>query len=467
MSTSIARRALAVWVSAVWVGAAAAQAPAARPASPAPATASPAVATVPGAQPAQALSLEQAHRMALENHPVLSAARYRALAAGQVVVETRAGLLPQVNLYGDAVDAGAANSRILAGGLNNPSVLNRVAGGVLMSQLLTDFGHTTNLTASSKFAAAAAIQDLSATREQVLLQVDQSYFGALQAQAVLNVASQTFDTRQLLLDQVSVLAQNKLKSELDVSFARVGLEESRLLLQRARNGVDNAFAALSAALGLKRTTEFRLEETRAQSEGGDNDVAALVERALSERPDLGSLRDERDAAQRLAQAQRDARLPAIAAIGAAGGSLSHDARLPGDYLAGGIQVSVPVFAGGLYRAREREAELRARSVAELLRNAEDDVARDVRVAWSNLSNARERLRTTDQLVVQANQAYELAQTRYSVGSSSIVELSQAQLAATAAQIENANARYDVLIEQAVLNYELGGIAAASGIAEPP
>ena len=422
--------------------------------------------TPPAQQPAaNALTLAQAHQMALENHPALSAARYRSLAADQAVIEARSGLFPQVNLVGDAVDAGAANTRILAGGLNNPSVLNRVAGGVLMSQLLTDFGHTTNLTASSKFAAAAASQDLSATREQVLLRVDEAYFGALQAQAVLQVANETFTTRQLLLDQVSLLAQNKLKSELDVSFARVGLEEGRLLVQRAQSGLDNAAAVLSSALGLHRVTIFRLEEQREPEAGGAGDIAALTERALAERPDLASLRDERDSADRLARAQRDARLPTVAAIGAAGGSLSHDPRLPGDYLAGGIQVSVPLFAGGLYRAREREAELRARSVGELLRSAEDDVARDVRIAWANLTTARERLRTTQQLVAQANQAFDLAQARYRVGSSSIVELSQAQLAATSAQIENANARYDVLIQQSLLRYELGGLMASAASTE--
>ena len=116
---------------------------------------------------------------------------------------------------------------------------------------------------------------------------------------------------------------------------------------------------------------------------------------------------------------------------------------------------MPLFAGGLYQARQREAELRAKAAAESLRTAEDNVSRDVRIAWLNLNNARERLRTTGQLRRYAGTAYELADARYKAGSSSIVELSQAQLALTSAQIDETTARYEVLMRASDLNYQIG------------
>jgi outer membrane protein TolC len=130
-----------------------------------------------------------------------------------------------------------------------------VAGGLAAHRLLFDFGRTFHLTASSKLQALAENQNANATRAQVLLQVNTGYFGALGAQAVLRVAQQTVDTRQLLLDQVTLLASNKLKSELDVSFARVAVEASRLLLQQAQNNnADDAMTSLSTALGHGRVT---------------------------------------------------------------------------------------------------------------------------------------------------------------------------------------------------------------------
>ena len=182
-----------------------------------------------------------------------------------------------------------------------------------------------------------------------------------------NVARQTLNTRQLLVDRVTVLAQNKLKSDLDVSFAQVALEDAHLLVLRADNDAESALAALSTALGYRDQHRFMLaDETDGAAAGSRGRLAALMEQALHDRPELAGLRDERDAALHLARSQRDARLPTISAVVAAGNAPCHDARLPDNYSAGGLQVSVPLFAGGLYQARQREAELRAKAAAETL-----------------------------------------------------------------------------------------------------
>jgi outer membrane protein len=404
------------------------------------------------------LTLAEAKKLALQNHPQIAAANYLALAAQEAVVESRSGFFPSVNAYGNAVGANDEGTRIMAGGLNNPSVFNRVAGGLEINQLLFDFGRTANLTASSEYQAKAEAQNLTLTREQVLLQVDTTYFRTLEAQAVLRVAQQTFDTRQLLLDQVTALATNKLRSELDVSFAQVESQQAGLLVERSQNDADAAIAALSTALGYREFHEFQPVEAgdaELPTNGTTNDVSDLIQTALSHRPELLSLRDERDSALRFARAERDSRLPKVAAVGVAGGAPVHDSHLPDDYAAGGVQLSLPLFAGGLYTARQHEAELKAQSENELLRSAEDNVIRDVRIAWLNFNNALQELQTTEQLVRNAAEAYDLAQARYKTGISSIVELSEAQLNLTSAQIANTGARYNVFIQQANLNYQTG------------
>ena len=418
------------------------------------ALATPGIAQTNSTTPA-VLTLADAEKLALQNHPQIAAANYRALAAQEVVTETCAGFFPTINAYGNAVGAESEDARIMAGGINNPSIYDRVAGGLAANLLIFDFGRTANLTASSKFQAQAENQNASATREQVLLQVNTGYFNALAAQVVLRVAQQTVDTRQLLLDQVTLLASNKLKSALDVSFARVAVQESKLLQQKAQNDADDAMTSLSTALGYRDPRPFQLAEAPPAALTGTNDVSQLVEIALAERPELLSLRNERDAAQQFAKAQRDARLPVISAVGMIGDSPSHDTHLPDNYEVGGIQLSLPLFAGGLYMARQHEAELKAQSDGELSRALEDNIVRDVHIAWLNVNTAMEQLRTTEQLVRNAAEASDLAQARYQIGSSSIVELSQAQLSLTSAQIAEANARYNILIQQANLSYQTG------------
>jgi outer membrane protein len=98
------------------------------------------------------LSLKQAEALALKNNPQVSVARLTALASQQVTREARSSLWPAAtaNLTGVDADPG---SRITAGALNNPTVYQRAAGGVTVNQLITDFGRTTNLTASANYAA--------------------------------------------------------------------------------------------------------------------------------------------------------------------------------------------------------------------------------------------------------------------------------------------------------------------------
>jgi outer membrane protein len=401
------------------------------------------------------LTLAEARGIALQNHPDIAAAGYRAQAEQQVFVQARAGLLPQVNLYGSAVHADSDNTRLLAGGLNNPSVFSRTAFGAGATQLITDFGRTSNLVAGAKLSASAADQNSLAARAQVLLQVDQNYFSVLEALAIEDVARQTLNTRQLLVDRVTLLAQNKLKSDLDKSFAQVALEDAHLLVLNADNSAESALAALSTSLGYRDPHRFKLADETTVPVPATENVSDLTDLAMHDRPELASLRDSRDAAQRQARSQRDARLPTISAVVAAGNSPSHDSRLADNYSAGGLQVSVPLFAGGLYQARQREAELRAKAAAETLRTAEDNISRDVHVAWLNLNNARQRFHAAGQLRRYAATAYELADARYKAGSSSIVELSQAQLALTSAQIDETAARYEVLMRESDLNYQIG------------
>jgi outer membrane protein len=110
-----------------------------------------------------------------------------------------------------------------------------------------------------------------------------------------------------------------------------------------------------------------------------------------------------------------------------------------------------------FSARREEAELKARAADERIKDESLAVSRDLRVAWLNAQTAYDRVDLTRQLLAQAGQAMELAQARYDIGLSSIVELSQAQLAWTSAQISNVSAKYDYQIQRAALEYQMGNL----------
>jgi len=401
------------------------------------------------------LSLKDAQALALKNNPQISVARLTALASVQVTREVRSNLWPTATVNLTAVDADPG-SRITAGALNNPIIYQRAAAGAMVSQLITDFGRTTNLISSANLAAKAENQNAGATKEQILLAVDQAFYNALQTQAVLTVAQHTVADRQTVADQVGALYQNKLKSELDFSFANVNLAQAKLLLLDAQNNQNSALAALSAVLGFSSLQNFQLAEDATAITPPQGNVDDLIATAFSMRPEILSLQFQAESAKKFQTAERDLFFPDIRALGAVGDTPVRNPVISSWYGAVGVNVEIPVFNGFLYSARSREATFRAQAEQERLRDLRDRISRDVRTSWLNATNAYDRLAVTQQLLQQANLALDLARARYKLGLGSIVELSQAQLQQTQAQITDAQAGYDYRLALAVLQYQTTG-----------
>jgi outer membrane protein len=401
----------------------------------------------------QKLTLKQAEAIAVANHPQIKAASLTAAAAEQVTTEVRSAYYPAAygNLTGVQAETG---TRLAAGGLNNPLILDRFASGLAVGQLLTDFGRTHRLSQSAGLRAGAEREGVVVTRADVLLLVDQAYFRTLRAQAVLTVAQETVKGRQTIADRVQALAQAKLKSGLDVSFAEVNLGQAKLLLVQAQNEIQAAYAELARTLGYSDGREFELAEEPLPP-APPPEVLPLVAQAFRERPELVRQRLAAQSAHTFAVAERDLWFPTISAAGNFGLVPVGDEQLRSSYAAGGFNVTIPVFNGKLFSARYAEANLRAQAEDQRLLDLENGVAREVRVAWLDVNTAYQRLDLTAQILDQARQALDLADARYKLGLSSIVELEQAQLNQTQAAIDQASAKYDYAAKTASLNYALG------------
>jgi outer membrane protein len=424
-----------------------------------------ATAQAPSAPPAsgQPLTLQQAEAFAIKNNPQISVARLLALASQQVTREVKSNLWPTATGDLTGVDA-QSGSRITAGALNNPLIYERAAAGVMVTQLITDFGRTTNLISSANFAAKAENQNAVATKEQILLAVNKAFYNALQAHAVLTVAQQTVNERQTVANQVEALFKSKLKSELDFSFASVNLAQAKLLLLDAQNNENAALATLSMVLGFPSLQDFQLVEEANSLNPPPGNVDDLISQAFAARPEILSLQFQYQSARKFQTAERDLLFPSISAMGAVGDTPVGNAAvapspsaLNNTYGAVGANVEIPLFNGFLYMARAREANLRAQATQQRLLDMRNLIARDVRTSWLNANTAYQRLAVTQQLLQQANLALSLAQSRYNLGLGSIVELSQAQLQQTQAEISYAQAGYDYRLSLAVLTYETTGI----------
>jgi outer membrane protein len=447
------KRPLSIFLAALALPlAAAAQTVATLPDAPAP----PLMAQAVNTNAIPTLTRQQAEAMAIRQNPDISVSKLLALAQHQVVRQARSANMPTFTGNITAVDA-QDGSRISAGYLSASRLIEHAGAGGTLSQLITDFGRTHNLIASQKLEEQAQNSNALATTEDIVLATDQAFYNALEAQALVQVAAQTVNTRQTTENQVSQMTRNKLKSTLDLSFAQVDLSQGKLLQLDAQNNADSAMATLDAILGLDHQVQFKLVQTNANVQPPPDDAQPLIKMALQQRPDLQALNYNQQSALKLARAQHDQMLPTISALGTAGSVPVRDAAYYANNWWGGVGVNmnIPIFNGFLYSAQAKETTLRAEAESERARALRDQIVRDVRTAWLASNTAWQRVAVTQQLVQEADLGLRLAQTRYKLGLSSIVELSQAQLQQTQAAIGYTNAQYQYRLSLATLNYETG------------
>jgi outer membrane protein len=402
----------------------------------------------------RAITLQEAEATAIKNNPQITVGKLQALQAREFTRETRAALYPQVGLSVTAVGSDPG-SRISAGFLNNPIVYPRVAAGAAVSQLITDFGRTQNLVANSVFQAKAQDQNAIATQQQIVLAADEAFYNTLETKALLHVAEETVKARQDLVEQVQALTNAKLKSDVDLSFSKVDFARAKLLLLESQNSYEASLSTLSAILGYPDRQDFAPVEPPAQNTPPAVDAAPLIQQALNQRPEVKSLEDEVAAATKFSKAEHDLWWPTVSASGVVGAAPIRNDNITNWYGAGGVNINIPVFNGFLFNARAKSADLDTEVKRKRLQDLQNNIARDVRNTWLDTERAYERLSVTQQLREQAQLALELSQARYKLGLATIVELSQAELQKTEADIDDTDARYQYSVSEIFLAYQMG------------
>ena len=401
------------------------------------------------------LTIQEAEALALRNNPRITVGKLRALEAREFVREARSAILPEAHLSVTAVDANPG-SRIAAGSLTNPVLYSRAATGATVSQLITDFGRTGNLVSSSQFQAKAEDQNANATQQDVILAVDEAFYNALETQALLKVAQDTVSARQTLVDQVQALTDVKLRSDLDLSFSKVDLARAKLLLLESSNNYQASLSTLSAILGYSDRQNFKLvEPEQLATVQPEAEPTLLIQKAMQQRPEILALQNEVTSAEKFSRAEHDLWWPTVSAAGTVGQVPTRDDHVPSWWGAVGVNVHIPVFNGFLFNARGKSADLETELKRKQLQDEQNSIARDVRNSWLDTQKAYARLGVTEQLREQANLALDLAQARYKLGLSSIVEYSQAELQKTDADLQDTDARYQYRLSQIVLGYQMG------------
>jgi outer membrane protein len=423
----------------------------------------------------QVLTLREAERQAEAHHPALAIGEQAAAAADARSLESRAALLPQV-LATLSYRYATANRTVrigtpaiaipsLTSGSRAPStsLYDYLNTGVVASQLLYDFGQSSQVWRASRHLAEGATLDARGIRLAVILDVRTAYFVARARRELVEVAREDLGNQRKHLQQVAGLVDVKVRPPIDLVQAKANVGGAELRLITAENDYAIARAELVRAMGDSHADDGydvgsdELPPVPGEEAGLDE----LVAHASQRRPDLASSERQIQAQEHLLAAARGGYGPSLHLTLSATDSGPMFDNGPFEWrglrwnYGAALALAWPILEGGRTIGRVREADANLgqakarRSVLDLNLRVEVERARRsiaaakaaITVAESTAENARERLR--------------LAEGRYAAGAGTALEVSDAQLAHVTAAAQRVASRYELATARAQLLHALG------------
>ena len=406
------------------------------------------------------LTLQEAIQTALEKHPALQSSEFAVQGAEARAKQAEAPYYPQVGGTAMQTNGALRANAVLrpAGSLISPNQSDMTVG-VVASQTLFDFGQTSSKVDAQRSDKTRFEKEALSRRMDVVLGVERAYFSTLKRKRLVEIAEQTVRERESLKRQVEVLYRNQLKSKLDLGLIQVQSTDAQFLVIRARNDLDAAFAELSNAMGIEGPTAYVLEDIPVVVEP-PRPLAVLVTEALNRRPELLALKERIRTADHRIRAAGNLNFPTLQVVGSAGDT-EHISDRPhlqeGGWWGVGASVSVPIFTGFLIQNQVAEATAKQREAQAVYLSASQNVRLQVKDSYLDVVTLLEQIKVAQEQVKIARESLFLASQRYKLGLSSIVEVTQSEVAITAAETRLAETQYNTKIAEARLRYAVGGI----------
>jgi outer membrane protein len=401
--------------------------------------------------PATHLTLEEAISLALDNHASLRSAGAALHISEALARQARAAFFPSLN-------AVASDSHVEGAFVFNPSIQPRdqiystYAVSLQGQMMLFDFGKTLHRVEAGNRGVQASEEDVRATRDQVVMNVQIAYYGEMQAQKIDRVNQEAVDQAEQHLKQAKAFYSVGRRPQFDVTKAEVDLANANVTLIRGRNQLRLARLQLDNAIGVHPRQEYQVED-RFTIPPFPIPLDSLKRLALEKRPEILSARAHLEADQALIGAAFSQHFPTISATGNYTWS-AFGFPLFGRWTAA-LSFNLPLFQGFAIDAQVDQARALASADQASLDLLTENVLLDVEQNYYALQEATERIAASTRLIEQAEENLTLAERQYAAGVGTPIEVADAQLARSNAFITNIQAQYDYHVALAQLRRAAG------------
>jgi outer membrane protein TolC len=413
-------------------------------------------------------TLDEVVRTALQKNPELAASRLEVERANARVMEAWGSALPAVDFSGQYSRALKKPVFFL------PDFQNPNTGRIVPVEIGSNHAMTFSVTARQTLFNATVIVGVGAARiyqsvakeifkareHETIANARKAYYTSLLAAEVREMMRSTLKNAEENLKNVQLLRRQGLLSEYDELRASVGVENLRPSVIQAENNYALSLDGLRAVMGL---TPSQPVEVQGRLTFEPIDTALFVDavdRVLEANHHLRALRHQVDVNRAFVSAQRSNYFPVLAAFGnyqyqAAKNSLNISTN---DFIGSstvGLSVSFNLFEGFQTSSRVEQAEIDVRKTQEQLSGLETSLRTAMHSTVLQLGQARKRIEAQGKTVEQAERGYKIATTRFVSGSGTQLEVNDAQVALTQAQVNRFQAVYEYLVAAADFEQLLG------------
>ena len=394
--------------------------------------------------PARAENLDDAFRLALDSDLQLRAGQQRSAAADARLDEAKAARLPSIEAQGAYYHLDSTPSTTLSLPPLPPIQAPLAADestlyGVTGSLPLFTSGRISQGIRAARAAAGAEHASTESTAADVKLGTAEAYINVLRAQRLLKLALNSVETLSQHAGDAAALYRQGLVARNDALAAEVALANARQDQLRADNALQLARAAYNRATGRPLDAQVQIDELPAAPAVGALDD--YTRRALAQRPELAALSQQNAALHAQARSVRAEQLPAVALSG--GRYYLHEPALDDEsYWSVAVSLRWTLFDGGQIASRAHALDRQAEASDDLRRDAETRIRLQVRQAWLDVEEARQRIAVADQARAQADENLRVARDRYTSGVGTNTEVLDAETLRVRSQTNYDNALYD-------------------------
>lgn len=376
------------------------------------------------------LTQEQAVRLALLYHPSLRAAQASTRSASAGVVQAQSSYFPSLSFSAGGIRNDGAFVLIPSSPIVNRTY-NNYTTALSLQQTVYDFGRTSGRVSASEQLYDASVSDFQSARDNVIMNVQLAYIGFVQAKRLVKVGEETVSQMEEHLKQAKAFYSVGKRPQFDVTTAEVNLANSNVSLIRARNQMRVTKIQLENAIGLHPTTIYNVRDSF-DTLAFTASLDSVKAKAKEFRSELHSAQARYASTQSLVSAAWRQHLPSVS-LSSAWTWSSFDFPLQSRWNVGAT-FSVPLFQGFGISAQVEQAEATADAAQASLDVLTESVMLEVEQNYLSLKEAQERIDASAKFVTQAQENLKLAEGRYNSGVGSPIEITDAQLNLSNAQI---------------------------------